>query len=114
MIGLDANCSGHWADQTKGHIIGASSLAEVIHRQPMELHDGFDLLDHPLTLGIHFSLRTVFGFQEEVSQAAHEFLIPLVSHGLTWSSARLLDPAAVTWLLMIHVYMGFTAGPGVS
>ncbi|MDT4871845.1 hypothetical protein FQZ97_1069990 [compost metagenome] len=80
----------------------------------MAIHQGLDLLDRLLTLGSRVGLRFVFGFLEEVIQAAHEFLIALLSHGLAWPSARRLDPVAVTWLLMVHVCVAFAAGPDVS
>jgi hypothetical protein len=80
----------------------------------MELHQGIDLLDHPLTFSTLLGLRIVFGFLEEVVQAAHEFLIPLLSHGLAWPIARLQDPAAVTLLLWSHVYLVLVAGSGAS
>ncbi|MCY1384403.1 hypothetical protein D9M69_726550 [compost metagenome] len=80
----------------------------------MVVHQGLDLPDHLLTLGGCVGLGIVFGCQEEVIQAAHEFLIALLSHGLARPSARRLDPAAVTWLLVVHVCVAFAAGPDVS
>jgi hypothetical protein len=61
----------------------------------MALHQGIDLLDHPLTLSSVLGLRILFVFPEKVVQAPHEFLIPLRSHGLAWPSAKLLVPAEV-------------------
>lgn len=103
-----------WPHQTECRVIGMPSLADVLNRQTMAIHQGLDLLDRLLTLGSRVGLRFVFGFLEEVTQAAHEFLIALLSHGLAWPSARRLDPAAVTWLLMVHVCVAFAAGPDVS
>ncbi|MDP3883649.1 hypothetical protein [Hydrogenophaga sp.] len=104
---------GYFFPTAEGRFFGTSSLADVLQRQSVELHQGIDLLDHPLTLGIPLGLRIVFGFLEEVIQAAHKFLIPLLSHGLAWPSARLQGPAAVTLLLWIHVYLVLVVGSGV-
>lgn len=110
---LFPRCDVPSPDQTDVHFIGTASLADVLHRKSMALHQGIDLLDHPLTLSSILGLRILFGFQEKMVQAPHQFLIPLLSHGLAWPSPKLLGPADVMWLLKFHVYMAFTAGPGV-